>query len=528
MALRLPSLRRGAPQVVAGHSGLGNAIRWVHSSEVKNISQLLRGGELLLMTGMTIGKRPEAQRRFIRELVDCGIAALVIELGQVYRELPAEIVREAETRELPLVILRREVPFVEVTEEIHSAIVSRQLSILRRADKLYAQLAALMIDGAEIPELLAALAASIANPVLLEQEGHGVLYHATYRATADEALAAWSVDAGDPSHRVGIPVIVAHGQAWGSLVALALDSPLDDFDRAAVEHAVSLVALALVRSGQESVLRARERGNFLADVLGGRIRAEDAEVRAAALGLEPPADRLLPIAMAAAIRQSPSGPSEITWSAVWREVRDALQAVGLRSIIGMRAAENDMLIVLAVADGMTRAMAVEAIVRATRPATDRAAGHADAVVIAAGEMVAGWEGMPRALRRALETAVLAQGAPPRAWHDATMPDLTRLLWSLRGDVHLGEFVEQRLRPLLEHDRTHSAQLLPTLQTLCEHHWHKAEAARGLGVNRQSLYPRIQRIQSVLGDNLDDPETRLSLELALRFHRQIERPGGHEA
>jgi PucR family transcriptional regulator, purine catabolism regulatory protein len=526
-ALRLPSLRRGAPQVVAGHRSLGRAIRWVHSSEVQNISQLLRGGELLLMTGMAIGKRPEAQRHFIRGLADCGIAALVIELGQVYRELPAEIVREAETRELPLVVLRREVPFVEVTEEIHSAIVSRRFSVLRVADELHAQLVALMIDGAGIPELLATLAASIANPVLLEQEGHGVLYQATYRATAVEALAAWSVDAGDQAHRFAVPVIVAHGQAWGSLVALALDSPLDDFDRAAVEHAVPLVALALLRSGQESVLRARERGNFLADVLGGRIRAEDAEVRAAALGLEPPADRLLPIAMAAATRQSPSGPSEVTWPAVWREVRDALRAAGLRSIIGMRAAENDMLMVLAVAGGMTRAMAVEAIVRATRPATDRAAGHADAVVIAAGEMVAGWDGMPRALRRALETAVLAQGAPPRAWHDATMPDLTRLLWSLRGDVRVGEFVEQRLRALLEHDRTHGARLLPTLETLCEHHWHKAEAARGLGVNRQSLYPRIERIERVLGADLDDPETRLSLELALRFHRQIERPGAHE-
>lgn len=527
IALRLPSLRRGAPQVIAGRHNLGRAIRWVHSSEVQNISQLLRGGEMLLMTGLAISKRPEVQRRFIRELATRGVAALVIELGAVYRELPGEIVREAETRELPLVVLHREVPFVEVTEEIHSAIVSRQLSVLRAADDLHVRLAALMVDGAGIPELLATLATSIANPVLLEQAGHGVLYHATYRATADEALAAWGVDAGDPSHRAAVPVIVAHGQEWGRLVALALDSPLDDFDRAAVEHAVPLIALELVRTGQESVLRARERGNFLADVLGGRIRAQDAEARAAALGLEPPADRLLPIAMAAASRQSPSASSEVMSPAVWHEVRDALRSAGLRSIIGTRAAENDMLMVLAIAGGLTRVMAVEAVVTATRRAAARAAGNGDAVVIAAGEMVDGWDGMPRALRRAVETAVLAQGAPSRSWHDATMPDLARLLWSLRRDVHVREFVEQRLRPLLEHDRTHGAQLLPTLETLCDHRWQKAEAARTLGVNRQSLYPRIERVERILDADLEDHDTRLSLELALRLHRHIERPGAYD-
>ena len=314
MALRLPSLRRGAPRVVAGRRGLGRPIRWVHSSEVANISDLLHGGELLLMTGMAIGKRPDAQRRFIRELVARGVAALVIELGQVYRELPPGIIGEAEAHSLPLVVLRREVPFVEVTEEIHSAIVSRQLSVLRAADEVHGQLVTLMVDGGDVPDLLATLATALANPVLLEQEGHGVLYHATYRATVDEVLAAWNIDADDPAHRFAVPVIAAHGQVWGQVVVLALDSPLDDFTQAAIERAAQLVALALLRSGQESVLHARERGNFLGDVLAGRVPVQDAAVRAGALGLEPPFDRLLPIVMVAASRRSPAEPSQTQWS----------------------------------------------------------------------------------------------------------------------------------------------------------------------------------------------------------------------
>src|SRR4051794_16444589 len=78
-ALGLQSLRRGAPHVVSGWTGLDNPIRWVHSGEVPGIARLLKGGELLLTTGMGIGADAAGQRRFIEELVARGVAGLVIE-----------------------------------------------------------------------------------------------------------------------------------------------------------------------------------------------------------------------------------------------------------------------------------------------------------------------------------------------------------------------------------------------------------------------------------------------------------------
>ena len=283
-----------------------------------------------------------------------------------------------------------------------------------------------------------------------------------------------------------------------------------------------LTALALSRAGEEAALRTRERGNFLGDVLDGRVSGRDAALRAAALGLDARSHRLLPIALVIAGLPSSSDGGATPWALVGSEIREALRAAGMRGIVGLRAAHNDMLIVLAIGGGMKRASAVEGAVGAIRRATKRALGNADAIVIAVGELASGWDDAPRALRRAQETAVLAQGAPSRAWHDATSPDLTRLLWSLREDAHVREFVGQRLQPLLEHDRSRGARLLPTLEALCEHHWRKAEAARALGVNRQSLYPRIARIERALGADLEDPETRLSLELALRLHGHLKR------
>ncbi|MFE0338227.1 PucR family transcriptional regulator ligand-binding domain-containing protein, partial [Streptomyces sp. NPDC058955] len=104
-ALELPGLRSGLPEVVAGADRLQRTVRWVHAGEVPNIASLLKGGELLLTTGLGLGTRPAEQRAFVRRLADRGIAALVVELGPRFARLPATIVETARAAGLPLVQL---------------------------------------------------------------------------------------------------------------------------------------------------------------------------------------------------------------------------------------------------------------------------------------------------------------------------------------------------------------------------------------------------------------------------------------
>lgn len=507
MALRLPSLRRGGPHVVAGRCNLHRRIRWVHSCEVPNIATLLKGDELLLMTGMGIGRRPVEQRRFIRALADRGVAGAVIELGQVYARLPEPLLDEARARDLPLVELRREVPFVEVTEEIHSAIVSRQLAVLRRGDELHRRFTDLMLEGAGIPDILSALASAIANPVLLEKAAEGVLYHATHRAPAADVLAAWELADEAPDGAVVCPVPAAGHRTWGRLVALPLDSPLDDFDRAAVEGAVALVSLALLRREQETLLATRERGNFLADVAAGRLDPADAAARAGALGFPARPARLLALAIAARERDEAAA-----WTPVWRAVVEHLDAHGVAALLGARREGEALMVVhLARSREEVAALAAEAL--------RRHLGRPDLAALAVGPSVPGWAELGPALELAARTADHVRAAPPRPWHDATVPDVDRLLWGMRQDPELRRFVESRLGPVLDHDRRRAAKLMPTLEALCDTAWRKAQTARALHMNRQSLYPHLERLERLLGVDLDDARTRLGLEIAVHAWRQ---------
>ncbi|MBV9338128.1 MAG: helix-turn-helix domain-containing protein [Solirubrobacterales bacterium] len=97
-----------------------------------------------------------------------------------------------------------------------------------------------------------------------------------------------------------------------------------------------------------------------------------------------------------------------------------------------------------------------------------------------------------------------------------------MLLKLRENPDLRNFVHQRLEPVVEHDRRRATKLLPTLQVLLDHQGRKAETARALHLERQSLYHRVQRIETLLDSPLDDPDTVLGLHLALRARRHLER------
>ena len=75
--------------------------------------------------------------------------------------------------------------------------------------------------------------------------------------------------------------------SWGRLLALALDKPIDDFDRVAVERAALAVAIDLLSKQHDEQLRARSRGAFLSELADGRVEEADARRRAEALGLSP-------------------------------------------------------------------------------------------------------------------------------------------------------------------------------------------------------------------------------------------------
>lgn len=99
--LALPVLAAGQPQVVAGAAGLDRPVRWVHITELTDPASFLKGGELVLTTGMPLPEDAAGVRRYVDELAAVDAAALVIELVRRYHRPPDALVHACQARGLP-------------------------------------------------------------------------------------------------------------------------------------------------------------------------------------------------------------------------------------------------------------------------------------------------------------------------------------------------------------------------------------------------------------------------------------------
>ncbi|WP_217238773.1 PucR family transcriptional regulator [Streptomyces sp. AC555_RSS877] len=525
-ALELPGLRSGLPEVLAGADRLERTVRWVHAGEVPNIASLLKGGELLLTTGYALGTRPAEQRAFVRTLAERGVAALVVELGPRFTRLPAAMVDTARAAGLPLVQLHREVAFVAVTEEVHTEIVNGHYALLQRAEEVHRRCTEALLGGGGIPQVLGILADFAGNPVFLETTDGLLLYAAGAGPEGADPLQVWEGLRGQhkdtpPAGSVLVDV-PGGGPGTGSvrarLVLLPVRGPLAPVHRMAAERAAGILAVVLMQARQEEELAARGRGDFLTDLAEGRVAAEDAPAQARVLGFKPGGSPLLPVVMRVGDALSPGG----GWAVLARAVAEELASVGVPVLLGVRPVEGRVPLLVGLRAESERAAVADRVAAALRTGVERAAMQrpgAQPPVVVVG-VAGGWAAASAGLRHAAETATAAQGLSDRPWYDARRLDIDLLLWRLRDDPDLAAFVDRAIGPVRDHDSRSKPPLLPTLETYLAHAGRKAETARELHLNRQTLYNRLARIGELLGTDLDDPQTVLALSLALRARRLV--------
>ncbi len=100
------------------------------------------------------------------------------------------------------------------------------------------------------------------------------------------------------------------------------------------------------------------------------------------------------------------------------------------------------------------------------------------------------------------------------------PDLTvyRLLLQIEHTPELHDFQEEILGPLLAYET--GEELVRTLQAYFDHNGNLSQTADALFIHRNSLLYRMERIAEISGLDLDNPEIRLAVQLALHVHKML--------
>ena len=538
--LGLEVMRRGSPQVVAGSGGLGARVRWVHVLELADAAHLLRGGELVLTTGVALPAEPALLARYASDLAVAGVSALAVELGRRYvGALPGVLVRAAVDSGLTLIAFEREVPFVEITEAVHARIIDAQLGELRASERLHEVFTELSVAGASPDEIVRQAAVLAGRPVILADLSHLVL--ACEPGSADparlldgfarrsRALSGASSGASGVSGRTVydeaagwlFTPVGARGEDWGRVI-LVCDGPPSGTDTVLIERAATTLALGrLLTRHQESLDRQAHRTLITGIISQAHADPAEAAVRSRALGV--PVDGRRLIAMVLRLRD-PSGPGVLGVSAHARvlDVADAAAAACRAERTPALVGTLDDARAGAMLSLSPRADPDRVLVGLATRISERVGTVSDGLVIGVGAAVGSIRDVRRSFLEASQVADVAAERPEgwRAGGGSDRPPFYRLadlrlrglLHLLRDDPRVQTFVERELGPLLASEPDTS--LLDVLAAYLAAGGNKAEAAKSSHLARPTFYERLRRIERILGTDLSSAESRTSLHVAL--------------
>lgn len=536
--LALPVLQAGRPEIVCGaeHAeALDRPVRWVHVSDLPDLSNLLEGGEMVLTTGHALA---DAERRdgYLPQLARAGAVAVVVELGTHVEEVPPSVRAVGSRLDLPVVVLHHPVRFVEVTEEVHRRIVAEQYAAVDYARRVHEAFTNLSMRRASVDDIVAAAADMLDTPIVLEDLNRQVLAFVGRDVPSTELLADWERRSRlTPTTGQGTWVarpVGPHRHVWGRLVAprgRSRDGEADDRTVTTLERAAQALALHRMVEQDRTSLEMRAQSGLVDDLLRGRIRDEgEATARAHALGLRP---ALAYVPMTARLRETVTTNQLLIQQRRSRTLDALVHAIRAGGHSVLTASRDDGQIDLLLAP-QSRTMAIggsapddERVLAEVAVAVRRAVLHVDGVsqcVIGIGpessRLVDAAGGLAESGHVAEVALTMAENASPavgdRPFYRAADVRLRGLIGLIRADPRVQAFAETELRGLLERRAKFGDETFDLLAGFLDVGGNKAELAKRLHVSRPTLYARLAALERLLGVDLDDAESRTSLHVAM--------------
>ena len=541
-------LRKALPEqtkVVAGESGLGREVTWATRLRPSPPAFAhLSGGEIVLLPPNVLEMLDERLTldQAILQLAGFGVAAVALS-GDV-----EESARQtANTTGLPLLILPEGIDFSALERNTSRYITERRREIQRRGQEVGRQLMEVAIGGESLDVLVGELAALSGRAVAIEaRDGRLLAYRPgpepRGKAGGDiEAILSqtrgpvqnWlrSVAATSPAEpptatypssasgsaakgwlRIVAPVI-GRGGLLGSVSLFARDGEDSVEDSMLASRGAAASSVTLSREQAAASARQEIELNVLDEILDGALRSEVSLLQQSQrLG-----HNLLDSYCALIARVDPaSGANARAREGRWSVLEDGLQraARDLNARILWRIRNAGAEIIWPVSDEGEIVTIVDTL-RSELIAALAVHASSEVISLGVGRPGSGINGIRQSHQEARQALTLGRRLHGPG-HVTSFEQLGvyRLIYAAEQLPELKTFQEEALSSLLAYDQSHGAELIKTLEAFFAANCSPKEAAAILGVHRNTVLYRLERIAEITGHDLNDAEIRLQLHLAL--------------
>lgn len=523
-------------RVVSGDGLLQRPTTWTtviyQEDSLKN--KMIQAGELVLVAPKT-GHPATLTTDFdiVQWAADGGASSVVFS-----ESVSPPAIAEAKAYGLPLLQLPPDSKIRMVEKTVVSLLVDRKGQLERRGIQIYRQLTQISSRNEGMVELINAMARLTNKAIVIQDKRLRVTEHTlqpqfvgmwedveSFLRKADNLPVELQdrhrvSDIESPALMQSLPMpglarlvapVVTKGVGRGYLSIIGFDNDLDDIDLLVCEHGSAACALEMAKLKAVSETEKRLRGTFLDRLLIGDVSQQEAIRQGERFEHDMTQIHV-------AIVLSWRGDSPPSMRRLETMVNTVLEANRHDALVWIREKEHEV-VVFHASDPKdpidTSLRLTETFAREINRQYPN-----NRVAIGLGQPardIPSWRTSYRDAVQAMELAVRLQTDTPLYIGDL---GVYQLILSLSDRDKLNAFCERTLGALVDYDMRQNADLIKTLEAFFNSHGNLSQTAEALIVHRNTLLYRMNRINEIAQIDLNRPETRLALHLALTIRRLL--------
>lgn len=517
-------------RLLAGNQSLNRPITRVNVMEDPDVLSWVRPGEFLMTTGYPLWDEPERLRQIVPELVRRGVAALGIQGNGGNVPLPLDVVQEAEKQGLPLLELPADTVIADLVRSIMERVLAQETSQLADLQNRIQSMTRLLLDGSGLYTFLDAMEDMLDNPVAVVRESDKPWLSKSLRTAEPtevwpllQSLTYRQVGRGSISgfvhlqnaYRTYVNQIPMKELKQACLVLVERNREIQPIDALSVDRLSSLAGLELANLEAVREVEGKYLDQFLQDWLSGKIvSATDWRLRADVCGCT-------------VTEGTPMCAILVGWrtfesAGKIREVARRLRSEKLRTVDGLMAAPvgDELALVLPIVPllpaGSERDEASSQLIQKLLAELRMLLGERE-LNLYVGRIVERADGLPGSwaqAKRARQVAEVCKLPGEIVPYDRL--GVYSLLYLIPSGEEREQFLTRFALPLQQADRKGGGRLMETLEMFFRCNGNIKLTSEKLFAHYNTIVYRLDKVQSILGVSLDDPEDRLQLHLALKL------------
>lgn len=549
--LKRPVFRKA--EVLASERALTRYVRWVHIMEVPEVGNLLNGGELVLTTG--IGWQDNAQQglSFLRQLIAHGAAGLCIELGAHTKSQLGAMKEIASAEDFPLIWFHEQVRYIDITQDLHFTLLRSHQRLIAELDTLTTSFNQLLLNGDGVQPLLRLLSRTTGYDVALyplEGEASAVPYCAPEHLEARRQ--SWF------SHRESVstrmesrtehtsPTEFCSSPGTLSLSVQALEytfadlvlttakpsnhdldlenqhQPSNEFILQAMERCAAAIAQDWMRTKYMEEKRRYKEDMWVIDWLNGHHSPKEIHEYLST------ASPLLATGTGTIIlfERIPGYSDSLKLQKLLIQRNIVSRSIFSREGFTLYSTVLNHQIILIIIDpqpGVQRKSHLWNCIQQLQQHEADQTHHLFSGLLGIGQSCANLARIKDSLDSAKETLSIQKdiGAMQQPFYSNL--HCYRIIAGMKQSGSLEDFIEEYLGPIIRYDAEKGGQLLHTLKQYFVLCCSKQETATRLFIVRQTLYHRLHKIETLLGEDYVLPEKRVAIELAIYGYEYVHGP-----